>query len=314
MAAHHVAGDGQPEPDAPGNRIARAFEAEERLEHLLALVEGNAGAVVVDDHFDTPRALLGTDGNMGGVALGVIQQIGDTAEKGAGSERQLEFSFRLEVDRAALAPGLSHRLAEQRDDVARLGIFTSLAAREGQIALEHPLHLGDVFVQRGHAVVFRHHRQLQLHPGQRRAQVVGHTGQHLGALADLADDPRPHRDECGRRLTHLPGALGFEVGNVAALAERVRDAGEALDRPDLVAHEDRRHPQQDQRSSDRPQDEDVDGRTEQPVARSHHRQHPFRQLHLDDDETFQATRIDNGRFVYLVAQRAAQFALDVSGS
>ena len=40
-----------------------------------------------------------------------------------------------------------------------------------------------------------HQRQRQLHPGERRAQVVADARQHLGPLLDLPLDPRPHGEE-----------------------------------------------------------------------------------------------------------------------
>ena len=52
MAQHDVARDGEAEPDAAGRGVARIVEAEERLEHRLALGFGNARAVVVDGDVD----------------------------------------------------------------------------------------------------------------------------------------------------------------------------------------------------------------------------------------------------------------------
>ena len=56
MAAQDVARDGEAEAGAAGLFVARAIEAEERLEHLLAAVLRHAGAVVVDHDLDAAAA------------------------------------------------------------------------------------------------------------------------------------------------------------------------------------------------------------------------------------------------------------------
>ena len=53
MAARHVAGDRQPEPDAAGRGIARRVEANERPEHSAAFGRQDAGTVVIDQDVDT---------------------------------------------------------------------------------------------------------------------------------------------------------------------------------------------------------------------------------------------------------------------
>ena len=79
--------------------------------------------------------------------------------------------------------------------------------------------------------------ELELHPGQRRAQVVADRRQHLGALADVAQDAMAHQVEGMRGLADLERAARPEVADVAALAEAVGGPGELADRADLQAQE-----------------------------------------------------------------------------
>ena len=82
-----------------------------------------------------------------------------------------------------------------------------------------------------------HQLELEPHPGQRRAQVVADRRQHLGALADVAQDALAHQVEGVGRLADLHGTARPEVADVATLAEAVGGAGELADRADLQAQE-----------------------------------------------------------------------------
>ena len=86
-----------------------------------------------------------------------------------------------------------------------------------------------------------HHRQRQLHAGQRRLEIMADAGQHFGALADMALDALAHGDEGLGGAAHFGGAIGLEVRHGAALAEAVGGARQPLDRPHLVAQEQDRH-------------------------------------------------------------------------
>ena len=77
--------------------------------------------------------------------------------------------------------------------------------------------------------------QRQLHPRQRRAQIVRHAGQHLGALPDLALDAVAHRQKGDRRLADLDRTLDLEKRHVPALAETVGRRRQPAQRLDLVA-------------------------------------------------------------------------------
>ena len=55
MAARHVAGDGQAEADAAGQRVARCIEPDERPEHAGSISRRDAGSVVIDQDIDPIR-------------------------------------------------------------------------------------------------------------------------------------------------------------------------------------------------------------------------------------------------------------------
>src|ERR671924_1984087 len=50
VAARHVAGDRQAETDAPGGRVARSIEADERPEHAVAVGRRDPRTVVIDEN------------------------------------------------------------------------------------------------------------------------------------------------------------------------------------------------------------------------------------------------------------------------
>ena len=129
--------------------------------------------------------------------------------------------------------------------MVNVGRLAGVAAREGEIALEHALHLVDVLLQRLDLGQFVDHRERQLEPGEHRAQVVADAVQHRRALLARAFDAPLHLDEGVAGLTHLARAARLEL-DVAALAEIFRGAAEPQDRADLVAQEQDRHRDQHQ--------------------------------------------------------------------
>ena len=145
-------------------------------------------------------------------------------------------------------------------------LLEAVAAGEGEELAEHPLHLVDVRREVAGLLAVVHQRQRQLHAGERRPEVVADARQHLGALLDLALQPRAHRQERRPRPPHLLGA-GRAEGKRAALAEGLGRLGEGADRADLVAQEDDRDRGQEQRGEDHQHEELVRVRHRQPVAR-----------------------------------------------
>ena len=78
MAARHVARDRQPEPHAPGRRVARAVEPNEGLEHPLAFGTWNAWPVIVDQDVNPVLDRHARQPDMAPILAGVGDQISKT--------------------------------------------------------------------------------------------------------------------------------------------------------------------------------------------------------------------------------------------
>ena len=118
------------------------------------------------------------------MTAGVGQQIGHGALQGVGADRQDKFLFgrQAQVDGVAGARlGLDDFTGQGRQ-IGRAHRLAPLASGEREIALDHVLHIGDVALQLIQPIASAHHRQMQFHARQWRAQVVRDTGQHFSAL------------------------------------------------------------------------------------------------------------------------------------
>ena len=102
-------------------------------------------------------------------------------------------------------------LLEQVAHVGGLGHLAAVALGEGQIVLQHVLHLVDVGLQGARLRLVAQECKLQLEARQHRAQVVADAGQHGRALVDVLGDALAHLDESLRRLAYLAGAARAEI-------------------------------------------------------------------------------------------------------
>ena len=162
------------------------------------------------------------------------------------------------LDRRAEVLGLLLHLVQQLADVGRRGLLAAVALGEGEVVLEHVLHLVDVVLERLDLRALAQQRKLQLEARQHGAQVVADAGQHGRALLDVVADAVAHLQERLRRLPHLARAARPEVGrNGPALAEGVGRLGKPQHGADLVAQEQDRDGQQDDRGAHHPDQEDV---------------------------------------------------------
>ena len=116
--------------------------------------------------------------------------------------------------------------------------------------------------------------------------------QHRRALRDLALDALAHRLKGRRRLAHFARAFGLEAEIIPSLAEILGGLGKAPDRFHLIAHENDRDAEQDQRRSHRPQTEGDRGRAEQALARHQRPQHAVAELDTDRHQAGMAQGID----------------------
>ena len=162
------------------------------------------------------------------------------------------------LDRRAEVLGLLLHLLQQLADVGRRRLLAAVALGEGQVVLQHVLHLVDVVLQRRDLAAVAEQGELQLEAGQHGAQVVADARQHGGALLDVMADAVAHLQERLRGLAHLARAARAEVGRHGpALAEGVGRLGQPQDGPDLVAQEQDGDRQQHHRGAHHPDQEDV---------------------------------------------------------
>ena len=152
----------------------------------------------------------------------------------------------------AIALGVGFEILEENGHVGRRRLLARVAAREGEIGLQHARHLVDVAAQRLDLRTLADQRKLELEAGQHRAQIVRHAGEHRRALLDGALDAAFHLEKCLGGAAHLARASRPEPGDVAPLAKPLGRVGEGEDWPDLIAQEQDRDAEQHQRRAHHP--------------------------------------------------------------
>ncbi len=292
MRARDVARDRKPQAGAALILVAGMVETQERLEHLLAHMRRNAGPVVVDRHRQPAVVAMADDGDRARVARGVRNQVGEAALERGRPHGDDRLAMECDGGLVAVALGLAAQLLEQRRHVGRRRLLAGIAAREGQIGLQHARHLIDILAHRLDLGAVADQSELELEAREDRAQVVRDASQHRGALLDGALDAGLHLDEGGRRAPHLARAARTEVRHFAALAEALGGVGEAQDRPDLVAQKGDRDSEQHDRRAHHPQQEDVGVRRVGRVAAGEHPHHRVVEPHPDLNQRRAPHRID----------------------
>ena len=137
------------------------------------------------------------------------------------------------------------RILHELRQVRALHVFATFPARKFEIFVEHVLHLDHVFLQR--LSLLAHHGELQAHARQRCFQIVAHAREHFGALLHIAVNALAHGDEGLCRAADFRCAIGLEVRHHTSLAEGFRHEGQPFDRPHLIAQEENRNAEQEQR-------------------------------------------------------------------
>ena len=200
-----------------------------------------------------------------------------------------------DAPRVAVALGLVTQLFQQCPHVGRLRLLAGIAAREGEIGLQHARHLVDVLAHRVDLGAVADQSELELEAGEDRAQVMRDARQHRGALLHGALDAGLHLDEGGRCAPHLTRAARAEVRHLAALAEALGGIGEPQDRADLVAQEGDRDGEQHDRGAHHPQQEDMRVRGVSRVAAREHPHHGVVEPDSNLDQCRAPDRIDPER-------------------
>ena len=208
VAARHIARDRQAEPDAAGRRVARGIEADEGLEHPLAFAGRDAGPVIVDQDVDAVLDRRRSTARHAAITAGIGDQVGEAAAQRVRPTGRTSSSAGATVKCAPVAPRRGRRdprsAARYR---SRPGFRCPRRGRNRDSTLtSRSISATSDFSSADDRVVAEQFER-QLHPGQRRAQIVRHAGEHLGALADLALDAVAHLHEGGGGLAHFERAL-----------------------------------------------------------------------------------------------------------
>ncbi len=307
VRACDVARDGQPQAGAALILIARIVEPQERLEHLLAHVRRDARPIVVHRDAEIAVVTMTGDGNRPREARGVRHQIAEAALERRRPYRNDRRAMKHHGRLVAVALSVVLELLKKGRHVGRRRALAEIAAREGEIGLQHARHLVDVLL---HRLRFRRflldQRQFELEAREHRAQVVRDPGQHRRALLDRAFDARLHLDEGLRRAPHLARATRSEIRHFAPFAETFGGVRQAQDRLDLVAQEDDGDADQHQRGTDHPEQEDFRIRRVGGAAPREHPHHFVVELNANLDQRRLADRVDPERPADLLAQFVGQ--------
>ena len=130
-------------------------EPEEGAEDVFAPIGRNARAVVVDIDGEEALVAEGLDLHFLGMDQGVADEIGKTALERGRAHDDLRVALERDGDLRAVPLCLAAQPGEKILHVDLRRRFAGIAAGEGEIGLQHPLHFLDVFL---HVLGFRRHR------------------------------------------------------------------------------------------------------------------------------------------------------------
>ena len=88
LAVHEVARDGEAEAEPARVGVARRVEAVKGAEHVLALLFGDAGSVVVDQDVESVARLDPRDPDMAAVAPRIADKVREAAPRRVGPQQQ----------------------------------------------------------------------------------------------------------------------------------------------------------------------------------------------------------------------------------
>ena len=317
MGARDVPGDGEAEARAALVLVAGLVETQEGLEDVLAIFGRNARPVVVDMEDEPARLVVGRDGDPVAVTRGVGNEVEEEPAEGVDADRDGGVSHEVDAGRIAGAIGIRLDLVEQPTQVGPHRRLAGIAPREGEIALQHAVHLVDVALEIIGFGRVPQHREREAEPRQDGAQVVADPVQHGRAVFDRALDAPRQLDEGMARLADLARPARPEL-HLAAAAEILRGRGELQDRPDLVAQEQDGDAEQHERGPDHPDEEDVRVRGVGQAAACDDPHHRVLQLDPDLDQVRTPDRVDPEGAAHLpgdlVRQRLVQDGEERLGS
>ncbi|MNZ57612.1 hypothetical protein D3C78_755960 [compost metagenome] len=222
---------------------ARAVAADERVEDVAQLGRIDARAAIQHaEHHVGRRRAAGQAGahldTAAAVAQGVLHQVGEQALDRHPAQRHGR--QRLQAQAHALLALVERRrhLADQLVEVELLQRLVAAVADEGEELVEDRVHVLDVADHvLGQLVVGGQQLQRQAQAGQRRAQVVGHPGEHQLALAGSLLDVLGHLVEGAVQLGHLARRVAHRQAHAAAAADLAGGEHQALERQAELAYQ-----------------------------------------------------------------------------
>ena len=244
---------------------------------------------------------------MGG---GVAGEIGQGALEGQRADGGGQALRRGDLDLGAGATGVLARAGQQVGDRHLLRRLPGLAAGEGEVFVDHVLHLVEVPAHGGGALEGGREGELEAETGQGRAQVVADRGEQGGALVDVPLDAVAHVHEGLGGGADLPGTRGLEALARLAPAEGLRRLGEAFDGADLVADEQDGDAHQQDGGDEQPEHEDVGLGRDGALARGDDAQHALGLLHPNVDVGRVAGGVEPEGLVQPVGEGLLERAVD----
>lgn len=266
LSANHVACNGQPKAGASGIKIPRPFEPHEGPKNLLPLIGIDTRPIVIDKYFDTLAAAVGRNIYLFAKASRIRKQICHRPVQRLWPQHRHQISSEIQIDAQAGTTSFTHGFPQQFSHLDFVGKLLPLPPGEGKVAFNHALHLNQICLQAFNLRGTRQHRQLKLHPGQGRAEVMAHPRKHLGTLVYLAAQPIAHHQKGAARATHFRRPFWAEIANVSASPEGVGRSCQAADGANLIPHENSCDNRQNERAAEHPPEKDVDGRAEEAIA------------------------------------------------
>ena len=310
MGARDVARDRKTEPGAPFVLVASIVKPQKRLEYILAQLQRDAGSVVVHGHRQPAMIAVPGDRHRRSKTRGVADKIGETALERGRANRDVWLAVEIDARRMTVPFGVGFQIVQKRGDVGRPRLLAHVAARKGEISLEHSRHLVDVLLDGVDFGAVAEQGEFKLKARQNGAQIVRHAGQHRGALLDGALDACFHFQEGRGSPADFPRAARPEVRRLAALAEGFGGVGQADDRANLIAQEGNRNGEHDQRSRDHPKQKDPGIRIVDIGAAGEHPHHRVVELNADFHDVGTADGVDPewqaDLFADFVRQRAVK--------
>ena len=247
-------------------------------------VLGNTGAVILDGDLQ-PAGGQGARAEPDVLAMGggVAGQIGQGALEGQRTQGGGQIGGGDDLDLGSGPADVLGGGREQIGDRHRLSGLAGLAAGEGEVFVDHMLHLVEIALHRLGALERRSQRQFEAQPGQGGAQVVADRGEQGGALVDMALNPLPHGEEGVGGGADLARAMRFEMLARLAPAEGFGCVGQSFYGAHLVADEQDGDAHQQDGGDGQPEDEDVGLGGHSALARGDDPKHALGLLDADVD-------------------------------